>query len=243
MKKLIQIGYLNSISHISFKGGSRWLIAVLVLTLISDRMNMEIVDGASNIHLSLFPAFISVGIFMAFYNPLINLPQLTRDLSFTSRQQIHHALITLIEYFIALGAFFLSLAVISIVFSFHLPDFSDFPGISGLSGIAANVTFSVLYYLVMAAAMLPLGLIRKAKLWYPIFAGICIVLTGITLGIVNLMPDDKTFTSYHYVFGKITDIPNYGYLIAGMGILAVIVSIISYLILLKLHAPKRYEMT
>lgn len=243
MKKLIQIGNLNSICHISFKGSSRWFIAVLVLTWISNRMNMELVDGTSNIHLSIFPALISVGIFMAFYNPLINLPQMTRDLPFTSHQQIHHAIITLIEYFVALGAFFLSLAVISIIFSFSLKDFSNFPKSSDLLGIASNVTFSVLYYLIMTAAMLPLGLIRKAKLWYPIFAGICIVLTGITLGIVNLMPDNKTFASYHYVFGNITEIPNYGYLVAGMGILAVGVSVISYLILQKLHAPKRYEMT
>lgn len=243
MKKLIQILNLSSLYNINLKGGSRWFIAALVLTWISDRMNMDIVDGTTNLHLSMYPMFITIGIFFAIYNPMLNLPQMVRDLPFTSRQQIHHAIITLIEYFLTLGAFFLSLAFALMVSTFHFPAFSDFPKSSELSGIAANAAFSALYYLIMTAAMLPLGLVRKAKFWYPLFAGICIILAGITLGILNLMPDGKTFASYHYVFGNITDIPDYWHLISGMGILAAAVSVISYLIMQKLLAPKHYKMT
>lgn len=242
MKKLIRIANLNYLNKINFKGGLRWIIAAFVLGLITDRMNMEMVNGTSNLNVSINSLLIMLGIYMAFYNPLTNLPQMTRDLAFTSRQQINHALLTLIEYFIGFVAFILIIELINHINPFQLPDISKFPKGNEMQGILDNKIFSILYYLIMTAAMLPLGLIRKAKVWYPVFAGISIVMTGLVLGIVNLMPDDKAFVSYHYVFGKITNIPNHNYLLVGMGILALCASVISYLVLQKLHAPKRYEM-
>jgi|GEM_PF-5784767 hypothetical protein len=242
MKKLIKIANLNSFNNINLKGFLKWIIAAVVLGWISGRMNMEMVNGTQNVNLSINSILITLGIYMAFYNPLTNLPQMTRDLPFTSRQQINHAIITFIEYFFCFVVFLLFIYLISNINPFHLTDYSKLPKFNELPGIAANTTFSILYYLITTAAMLPLALIRKSKVWYSVFAGICIVMTGLTLAIINLMPDDKAFVSYHYIFGKITNIPNYNYLLVGMGILALGASLISYLILQKLHAPRRYEM-
>jgi len=236
MKKIFWLNKLYSLNNTSSKGVSKWWVAAIVLSFISNKMHGDLFNGPM-----IFPFFITAGIYVSFSSLMLNLPQFTKDLPFTSREQIHHALMIFAANFIFLMFLWLLYLIIFFGFSFHDFKLSDFPKTREIYNFLVNAVFYILYYFLMTVTMLPLALVRKTRNWYMVFAGISILITGITLGIVNLVPDNKTFVFYNKVFGEVTAIPGYGFLLIGMGILGVAGSLISYQILQKMNAPKRFE--
>jgi len=238
MKEFFKIGKASGFEKVDMKGMGRWFLAAIILGGIASRMDMQSANGAVTVGISnsFTSFFICFGLYGALYNPYTNMPRFTRELPYTSRQEINMSIIWFVEYIITIVVLFLIYIAIILLF------------VVGFTDIHINVgdvihysVFSFFYYLIMTALMFPLGLIRDTKKWYLAFSGIAIVMAAISLVFINLLPENGSFRTSGKVFENIAMIDNCDVILGIMGIITVVILITSYITVQKMHEPKRYE--
>lgn len=237
MKEFLKIGKVSGFEKIDMKGMARWILAAFILGWIATRMDIQPGEGLMNGGLSngFLSYVICFGLYGMVYNTLTNTPQFTRELPYTSKQEIIMRIIWFVKYIITFAAFFMIYVAVFLFFS------GGFTDIHINAGYAIHYSaFSLFYYLIMTALMFPLGIIRDKKKWYLVFTGIAIGMAAISLIFINLIPGNGFRTS-GMVFENITMIDNCDVVLGIMGMITVVTLIASYIITQKMHEPKRYE--
>ncbi|SEW10386.1 hypothetical protein [[Clostridium] fimetarium] len=238
MKEFWKIGKISSFEKVDLKGLGRWLLAAIILGGFASRMNMHTTDDFVNEGMStgFMPFMICFGLYGVVYNTLTNMPRFTRELPYTSRQEINMRIFGFVKYMITIAVFF----VIYITFFGFLS--GGYTDIHINTGYAIRyIVFSFFYYLFMTALMFPLGIIRDKKKWYITFASIAIMMATISLVFINLLPGKGGFRTSGNVFENISMIANCDVVLCIMGIITVATLIGSYILTQKRYAPKRYE--
>jgi len=237
MKKFWKLGKISSFEKIDLKGLGRWFLAAFILGWIASRMNMQLIEGTMNMGMSSFlmPFMICFGLYGMVYNTLTNMPRFTGGLPYTSKQEINMRIVWFVKYMLTIAAFFVLYVAF---FGFISDGFADFHMNYGTA--IHYCVFSLVYYLIMMALMFPLGLIGDKKKWYLTFVAIATVMAAISLVFINLLPGNGFRTS-GMVFENITKIHNCDVVLGIMGIITLVTLIASYMIMQKMHEPKRYE--
>jgi len=238
MREFFKIRKVIGFEKVDMKGFGRWFVAGAILGGIASRMNIqssqEVVNGGmSNSFISFV---ICYGIYGMVYNTLSNRPGFTRELSYTSRQEINMRIILFVQYIVTFAVLF---AIYIMFVGFIIGGFTD---VHIKAGYAIRYSvFSLFYYLIMAALMFPLGIIRDKKKWYLTFTGIAIVMATISLVFINLLPGNEGFRTSGMVFENIAMIDNCDVILGIMGMISMAILCASYKIMQKMHEPKRYE--
>ena len=238
MKGFLKIGKASGFEKVDMKGMGRWFLAAIILGGIASRMDMQSANDAVNggISNNFMSVIICFGLYGALYNPYTNMPRFTRELPYTSRQEINRSIIWFVEYIITIVVLVAIYIAIILLFVGRFTDIQINAG-----DVIRYSVFSVFYYLIMTALMFPLGLIRDKKKWYLVFAGIAIVMATISLVFINLIPGNGGFRTSGMVFENISMIDNSDVVLGVMGIITVVILAVSYITTQKIHEPKRYE--
>lgn len=230
-----ELNWLSGFAKVDLKGFGRWLLATIILSLITGRMRMQIADETMYMNPSIIIYIICFGIYGFVYNLLSNRPQFTSGLPYTSRQEVNRSITMLVGFIIVIFiGLLLIFGVITAVFyfAFDTPPM-DYPSIP-------NFVFALAYYLFVTALLFPLGMIYDKKKWYLVFASVAAIIGAVSLLLINLMPGAEGFRTYGMVFENARELPHSSLLLTIMMVVAVGTTIASYHIAQRLHAPKKY---